>query len=1017
MANIGTLMATLGLDIRDLRQGSTEAKNIISSLSQSVGGSAVAISSLVAAEFAALRFAVGTISGYIMQAVAQINDALRKQERVVVFERFAESASLSAKMIVESMKEASGGLLTVENTIQTVNESFALGFDMSKIEDMAKMSKVFSKAMGRDFMEMYHAVSFAVAKGNERMLRSMGVIVDISTAEKKYAESLRKTAAELNETERMQAAFDAVREKSIEMTEKLGKTQETSFDSMKKTWVSILDTLDQLKDNLILPEEEYFDSFMKSLDWMLKNMKAAGEKAQGFFQKYWFQPLGRVEEFISRKIGGIPLANQPIERPDLKQRMKEMEEQKVFMKQYEDLVDKTLTEVDKKMEKDTERKKELTSQFYKEVKVKTSEWVNYQIEQLEREKEKYISGGVDKIEVERWFQSERFKIINEFNSESERKQSFERELTQQTQGEYEKRLDAVAEWKDQQVRVLESMRASQLYSEQEYWDTVVRINEAAREKQKKIESEYMSAMKENDLQERLSIINLAERERTISKTGAIRERIKANEELLSIQQEHLKSLDKLKDPSSWYAQIDAINRTRESLVDLNIQLREQIGSFEEGMKEGLERYVRDAETIFQNGVSFITGILDGAKSTMSDFLVDAMGGELKTAEDYFQSFGNTAKRVLANILAERAIIWFLQMMGIATQQNATANTSLAATSMAAAGAMMVEAAVVKTLTASYMALAAAKAMAGMSGAAGAAGGGGGAGMAGGGGGVMVHEGGPIRYEGGDAPPVRRFAGYPALKQDERRAILKVGEFVIPKYAVNEVGVDSLERLRIGKAAIVDKEKMKYIEKERWKEFHEGGRVEKEGWLEFHEGGKVENKYIDRGFSSSYVNEERKTFNHLTNRSTTIQNEFLSQYNRVRNPLEDKADFVGTDVVGNKLLVMHDGGEVPQRKRFAETSNSLLEIAAKTRHDERLILGKAGEYVVSERGVREFGAENLNYINQGMVPPDIGERVENKNFTFNVPVTIKGAESQEKKIASRLKKEIEATVQKVLKEMI
>lgn len=153
--------------------------------------------------------------------------------------------------------------------------------------------------------------------------------------------------------------------------------------------------------------------------------------------------------------------------------------------------------------------------------------------------------------------------------------------------------------------------------------------------------EQQKAAREAELKHRLAMIDLAEQEFKISKPEAIQQRIDANQELLRIQEEHLSLLDKLRDASAWYSQQEAIDQTRQSLLQLNLALKEQIGTFKEGLIEGLNRYQRDAQTAFQGGLRVVQDVTSGMTSAFETFF--------DYTSDKFMDFGNLAMDILNDI--------------------------------------------------------------------------------------------------------------------------------------------------------------------------------------------------------------------------------------------------------------------------------------------------------------------------------------------------------------------------------
>lgn len=167
-------------------------------------------------------------------------------------------------------------------------------------------------------------------------------------------------------------------------------------------------------------------------------------------------------------------------------------------------------------------------------------------------------------------------------------------------------------------------------------------------------AEAERAARENALNLRLAEIDLAERTGQIDSGAALRERLTLNQELLDLQEAHLAQLDKLGDASAWYAQADAVNATRLNLVDLNDELLRQTGTFSEGWKRGLDDYVANADTAFEQAEGLAKRAAEGMESAFSDFFFDAFRGELTSLADYLDAFLQAVQRAMSDMLAQQA---------------------------------------------------------------------------------------------------------------------------------------------------------------------------------------------------------------------------------------------------------------------------------------------------------------------------------------------------------------------------
>lgn len=167
-------------------------------------------------------------------------------------------------------------------------------------------------------------------------------------------------------------------------------------------------------------------------------------------------------------------------------------------------------------------------------------------------------------------------------------------------------------------------------------------------------AEAERAARENALNLRLAEIDLAERTGQIDSGAALRERLTLNQELLDLQETHLAQLDKLGDASAWYAQADAVNATRLNLVDLNDELLRQTGTFSEGWKRGLDDYVANADTAFEQAEALAKRAAEGMESAFSDFFFDAFRGELTSLADYLDAFLQAVQRAMSDMMAQQA---------------------------------------------------------------------------------------------------------------------------------------------------------------------------------------------------------------------------------------------------------------------------------------------------------------------------------------------------------------------------
>jgi len=202
---------------------------------------------------------------------------------------------------------------------------------------------------------------------------------------------------------------------------------------------------------------------------------------------------------------------------------------------------------------------------------------------------------------------------------------------------------------------------------------------------------------------------------------------------------------------------------------------ESIHGWEEGWEESLKAF-RDWGTQMKETAKNIATTM---RSSFSNFFFDAFTGKLKTAKDYFISFGQAILRQLSNIMASWVISLIFQEKTIQAMKDEIAQVAI--------------------LTKAYIGLGVAKIFAGVAGAGGggssggggggsSGGGGGGSSGGGGGGSATAHQGGFINWD----KTVKAHSGL-YLAPDEVPIIAQTGEGVLSRR-----GMANLDRLNNGR---------------------------------------------------------------------------------------------------------------------------------------------------------------------------------------------------------------------------
>jgi lambda family phage tail tape measure protein len=174
------------------------------------------------------------------------------------------------------------------------------------------------------------------------------------------------------------------------------------------------------------------------------------------------------------------------------------------------------------------------------------------------------------------------------------------------------------------------------------------------------ELELKQQVREAEIQHQLSLVDTAEAYNQISEAEAAEQRLALNQELLSVQEQWLGTMDKATDASGWLAQAQAIEEARQKILGLSKAVQSYNGTAAQGWQEGIEKYKKTLPSTFQQMSDMAEGTANSMQGSFSEVFGDGMRGELKDLSDYFASFTNSLIDLWADAMAQMTMA---SMMG------------------------------------------------------------------------------------------------------------------------------------------------------------------------------------------------------------------------------------------------------------------------------------------------------------------------------------------------------------------
>lgn len=210
----------------------------------------------LAGSFGPLGIAIGVtviaVAALAAGFLALANRGAPLQELAIAFDNITASVGLTSQALLTDLRKASNGmvddfgLIKIANTAllgETGKLGIALGKDLPKLMEIARVA---SDATGKSLDETFNTLVEGVKKGAARQLKSVGIVLNATTANEEYAKSIGKSVASLTDEEKRVALLNATLEKGQLVLDQNANAIESNADKMDRSQATITNIFDTL---------------------------------------------------------------------------------------------------------------------------------------------------------------------------------------------------------------------------------------------------------------------------------------------------------------------------------------------------------------------------------------------------------------------------------------------------------------------------------------------------------------------------------------------------------------------------------------------------------------------------------------------------------------------------------------------------------------------------------------------------------------------------------------------------
>lgn len=159
---------------------------------------------------------ISVVTGSVF-ALKSAFDAALEGERIKAvdaqFQQLASNIGLSASKLKSDFMGAVEGELSMTESLKLANDAMIkLGSSAKRLPEIMELAQQRSVVMGEDLTQSFSEITNALASGNERALKKLGLSVDTKKAIQDYAKDLGVTVSSLSEAGKKQAVMNAALE-------------------------------------------------------------------------------------------------------------------------------------------------------------------------------------------------------------------------------------------------------------------------------------------------------------------------------------------------------------------------------------------------------------------------------------------------------------------------------------------------------------------------------------------------------------------------------------------------------------------------------------------------------------------------------------------------------------------------------------------------------------------------------------------------------------------------------------
>jgi hypothetical protein len=260
--------------------------------------------------------AYATLAANVFAATAAFN-ALRRasqtEQLIQALESLGEASGRNLGILADSIKDATGNAIALDQALATASVGASAGFDPSQIKGLAEVGRLAAISLGRDVGDAVDRLTRGAAKLEPEILDELGIFVRLDDAAAQYAASIGKSASELSRFEKRQAFTNAILTQGKQKFDAAAAIDPSPYDQLAATLSDLARTIMNVFNTLLAPIAGFFANNTLALAGFLA-MITKGIMAQALpaLQTFGERALKNAEQAESNANREINASNKAI---------------------------------------------------------------------------------------------------------------------------------------------------------------------------------------------------------------------------------------------------------------------------------------------------------------------------------------------------------------------------------------------------------------------------------------------------------------------------------------------------------------------------------------------------------------------------------------------------------------------------------------------------------------------------------------------------------------------------------